>query len=181
MLEFITNVRGVSRRRGQRMGKGGILVVLVVLLSACNLSNDVPAPTRELILTPIVPTQNATLDTAPTALPGIVPTLANGVLPTRTPFGNTLPVNPTPMSLAVPTSATGERAEIDLPIANSSVVAGNLQISGIVSGLASNAFTLQLLDASGQLMNAQAITVQNPNQVADVPWAATMTTGTYVG
>jgi hypothetical protein len=81
----------------------------------------------------------------------------------------------------VPTSATGERATISLPIAGSSVVAGNLQISGVVTGLANDAFTLQLVDANGQLLNAQAISVQNPNQIADVPWAATMTTGTYVG
>jgi hypothetical protein len=159
------------------------MLALVLLVSACNLSNDIPTPTNQIIPTPIQLTQNATLENAPTALPGVVPqpTLGNGVLPTRTPFGNAVPINPNSTGLAVPTSATGEHATISVPIAGSSVVAGNLQISGVVTGLANDAFTLQLVDGSGQLLNAQAITVQNPNQIADVPWAATMTTGTYVG
>src|SRR5829696_9216422 len=103
--------------KGWRMRRGWFLLALLVLLSACNLSNDVPAPTNEIILTPVQPTQNATLVNAATALPGVVPqpTLGNGVLPTRTPFGNAVPINPNTPSLAVPTTTTGERATISLP------------------------------------------------------------------
>lgn len=161
-------------------------LILIFVLSACNLSADSVTPTAESVpsLQPPPFTLEATVDlNAPTALPGIVPqpTNGNGLLPTRTPFGNLLPLNPNATPLAIPTSSTGETATVSLPIAGSQVMAGNLQINGVVSGLARDEFTLLLLDSDGRVLNQQLITVQNPNQIRDVPWSASMTTSNYLG
>lgn len=169
-----------------------LMLALAALLAACNLSDDnaplgpTLPPTFESTL-PDVPTADPN---QPTALPGVPPAITPGVLPTRTPFGNLLP---TPLPViggadgaatapdAVPTSPTGERAVITNPANGAAVQIGVLQISGVVVGLPRDEFDLILTDGSGRVLNSQRITLQNPNAVAEVPWSASMTTGSYTG
>lgn len=166
------------------------LMVAAWLLAACNLNSDAPLgptlpPTFENPKVDATPT----LDTLPTALPGVLPPQTPGVLPTRTPLGNSAP---TPLSAigapgsagtpaALPTSETGETAAITSPANGSRVQVGVLQVSGVVIGLPRDAFDLILMDAGGRVLNSQHITLQNPNAVAEVPWSASMTTGSYTG
>ena len=170
-----------------------LLLVLALLLAACNLSDDIPTgptlpPTFEAA-TPDAPTADPNL---PTALPGVLPPQTPGILPTRTPFGSTLPIAPIigapvgggtvmPTPGAIATSPTGETAAITSPANGASVTIGVLQVSGLVVGLARDEFDLILTDAAGSVINSQHITLQNPNAVAEVPWSASMTTGAYTG
>ncbi len=171
-----------------------LMLIIAALLAACNLSDD-EAPTGPTL----PPTfESATIEAQPTidpnlptALPGVPPLVTPGVLPTRTPFGNLLP---TPLPViggsgstgalipgAVATSATGESATISSPANGASVPVGVLQVSGVVVGLPRDEFDLILTDSNGRVLNSQHITLQNPNAVAEVPWSASMTTGSYTG
>jgi hypothetical protein len=155
------------------------LLVMALVLSACTLSDNVPSgPTA---LPPVASPQNG-LPT-PSLLPGVNPT-SPGILPSRTPPGTFL--GPTPTNLpfigsVIATAPTGEYAQITSPINGSNVVPGTLQASGIVGGLTRDEFTLQLVSSSGQMLNSQLITLQNPNRATEVPWSAAMTTGSYTG
>ncbi len=155
-------------------------VATLLLLSACNLSNS---PTGGPTETAMPTSAAATGQPLPTALPGVVPLPdSSDGLPTRTPVGAPAANNPLlPTPDAIPTSPTGESAIISSPIQGSVVASGVLQVSGVVIGLARDEFTLVLADAQGRVLNSQLITLQNPNNVDEVPWSAAMTTGPYTG
>lgn len=167
-----------------------VIACAALLLAACNLSDNVPTG-PETLTPPVTPTDASaevppTADSLPTALPGVLPLQTPGVLPTRTPFGapapTTLPVIGQPSAPdAVPTSPTGESAVVSSPANGANVPVGVLQVSGRVIGLPRDEFDLVLTDGSGQVLNTQHITLQNPNNVAEVPWSASMTTGSYTG
>lgn len=159
------------------------IVAALILLSACNLSDSPPgAPTERPLPaqppTDLPPTENM----GPTPLPGVAQPDAPGGLPTRTPIGAP-PVGgtviPTPGPIA--TSPTGETAIISSPPNGGVVANGVLQVSGVVIGLPRDEFTLVLVAPDGRVLNSQHITLQNPNNVAEVPWSAAMTTGPYTG
>jgi hypothetical protein len=157
------------------------LLAVALFASACNLNNQPPTPTVP------PPTSAATEDaTAPaptlTALPGLNTTPAL----TRTPFGTLDSAAPTTQSIAAtsafPTPATGESVEITSPANGASVSATPLYVSGIAHNLPEDRFTLQVFDGSGQsLTSPQVITLSNPNQVADVPWSASVQVRSYTG
>jgi hypothetical protein len=153
-------------------------LLLIALLSACNLS-DQPAG----LVTPATIAPDITDTPAPptpSALPGVTlqPDTAepsSSLVPSRTPFGS-LSGSPTPLS----TQITGESAVISAP-AEGAVVSSPLIISGRVSNLPDNAFTLQLVTGDGDVLNSQPITLQNPAGAADIPWSASMLVSRYTG
>ena len=158
-------------------------LTMTLLASACNLNNQPSTPTLPPTdLTEASPAPAASL----TPLPGMnaTPNATTGA--TRTPFGTPGSAAPTVFSVAAtsafPTPASGERAEITSP-ANGTTVSGTpLYVSGVVHNLPEDSFTLQVFDASGQaLTGAQRITLSNPNNVADVPWSASVQVNNYTG
>ncbi len=164
------------------------LLALILMVSACNLSD------QTVIETPGTPT-NTPMPTAgdsselgtrmptPTELPGVgttQPTTAGTAGATRTPFGmiptagaitGTLPG----VSAPLPTQATGESATITSPASGATVSGSPLTLSGMVYNLPQDEFTIQVFGADGEAVStSQRITLNNPNQVAEVPWSASM-------
>ncbi len=156
-----------------------LLITALLLTSACNLNNQPETPTALPSAPPVQATITIPLATD-TLLPGVVAT--SGA--TRTPFGNsgapTTQIIGTPG--AFPTAASGESAIISSP-ANGATVSGSpLYVSGTVSNLSSDQFVLQVFDTSNQSITPeQAITLSNPNHVADVPWSASVLVSGYTG
>jgi hypothetical protein len=153
--------------------------ILALLASACTLTTQPVTPTP-LPTQPATEEVVATPEASLTPLPGVAPTAGA----TRTPFGSNAP--PTAQSIAptgsFPTPAAGERADITSPASGSAVSGSPLYVSGVVHNLPEDQFTLQVFDADGQaLTGAQAITLSNPNHVADVPWSASITVSGYTG
>ena len=155
-----------------------MLLLTMLLISACNLSSQPQTPTSQPG-TPATPQATAPVN-APTPLPGI----ATSPGATWTPFG----LNPISTSILsatqsiFPTLASGENASISSPSSGASVSALPLYVSGVAHGLPQNQFTLQVFDGTGQpLTNGQAITLSNPNGVADVPWSASVMVRDYTG
>ena len=172
-----------------------IAIFALLLLAACNLSNDVPGG----LITP--PSNDDTTDDLPTLLavteesqpptltllPGttLTPnTSADPNQPTRTPFG-TLNTQTAPTANAVvtalPTSPTGESATITSPAQGANVAPGTIQISGTVYNLPQDQFTLSIVSPDNNTLNTQTITLRNPNQVASVPWSAAVQVTRYTG
>jgi hypothetical protein len=60
-------------------------------------------------------------------------------------------------------------------------VSSPLVVSGSVSNLPNDAFTLQLVSADGDVLNSQPITLQNPAGAAEIPWSASMLVSRYTG
>lgn len=164
-------------------------ILIAALIGACNLSTNPPTPTAPLDTATAPPLPFAETPSGTLAPPTQVLTPSAA---TRTPFG----LMPTGITLQAPGQATlqplgqrtplattisGERAVIASPQDGASVSAGTLQVSGSVFNLPEDAFTLTLEEATGQVINSQRITLQNPNRVSEVPWSAAMTTGTYRG
>jgi hypothetical protein len=153
-----------------------------LLLSACNLD-------QQIAITPI-PSDDPQSDTPeqPTPLPGVdvnpAPDNSN-VNPTRTPVG----ILPAPVQQpgrvanpnALPTSETGESAAITSPAAGATLYTGAIEVSGVVSNLERDNFTLAFVAPNGIPINQQTISVRNPNNVLDVPWTAAMTISRYTG
>ncbi len=162
-----------------------LMCLALVLVSACNLSNQATTPTADLTTIStqeVVAPQAATQAASVTPLPGIAATLDI----TRTPFGNSgAPTNQTPLTTlpnSFPTLASGERAEISFPTSGASVFAPTVYVTGVAHNLTQDQFTLQIFDGTGQpLTNGQTIPLSNPNHVADVPWAASVTVRSYTG
>jgi hypothetical protein len=168
-----------------------ILIMAALCLASCNLS-DQPAG----LVTPatFVPeTTDAVTSTievgtpaplTPSALPGVT-LQPNSGLNTATPMSNGIPTR-TPFGIlsgartALPTQLTGERAVINAP-ADGATVSSPLVISGTVSNLPDNAFTLQLVSGDGDVLNSQPITLQNPANASDIPWSASMLVSRYTG
>jgi hypothetical protein len=167
-----------------------LLLLAALFASACNLNNQPVTPT-------LPPTTSATEalaspEASVTPLPGINATVnpagtnpAGGA--TRTPFG-TIGNNSAPTTQAMattsafPTPASGESAEITSPANGASVSGAPLYVSGIVHNLPDDGFTLQVFDADGEsLTSLQTITLSNPNNVADVPWSASVQVNNYTG
>lgn len=183
-----------------RFAKRVFTIYAALLLAACNLSNDQPGglltpPNAESTepLTTLVP---VTEDTTPsTAVPVTVPEIvltpnATSGLPTRTPFGSGQPggqtTNETAPTLssaatALPTSATGESAAITSPAQGASIPPGTIQISGTVTNLPEDRFTLAIVAPDNNTLNSQEITLRNPNRVAQVPWSAAVQVTRYTG
>lgn len=170
-------------------------LLLVLILSACNLSSDLPGglntppgdvETEEL--TTLVPiTEDSQPDEiVPTPLPGITlsPNTSANRAPSRTPFGLQITsAAPTPnvVTTVLPTAPTGESAVITSPAQGASVAPGTIQISGFVYNLPEDRFTLSIIEPDGSPLNSQNITLRNPNQVAEVPWSAAVQITRYTG
>lgn len=155
-----------------------------VFLLACNLTQQVaitPIPTDDPDATAI----DTDAPAGPTALPGVDVNPGPGnSAPTRTPVGTVQPATLGVTSSSadpLPTSETGERASITSPANGSTLFTGTIEISGVVSNLPDDEFQLALVTGSGVPVNEQTITVNNPNNVADVPWTAAMTVSRYTG
>ncbi|MEP7294079.1 MAG: hypothetical protein ABI835_19990, partial [Chloroflexota bacterium] len=162
------------------------MCLALVLVSACNLSNQATTPTADLTTIStqevVAPQTAATQTPSVTSLPGIAATLDIA----RTPFGNSgAPTNQTPLTAlpnSFPTLASGEHAEISFPTSGASVFAPVVYVSGIAHNLTQDQFTLQIFDSTGQpLTNGQTISLSNPNHVADVPWSASVMVRSYTG
>lgn len=158
------------------------LLAISIVLSACNLS-EIPAG-EPTVPSQIEPTQ-------------IIPTI--GVTtspPTRTPFGQ-LPPNVastsqivlTPLvpngnsafpTAQIPVLTTGERAAVTIP-ANGATVSNPITISGTISDIPDNRFTLQLVDTTGNVLTSQAMNITAAIGVRQASWSAAMNVGTYTG
>ena len=156
-----------------------LLIMALLLTSACNLNSQPATPTA---LPSALPVQ-ATITIPPatdTLLPGVVAT--SGA--TRTPFGDGGAPTTQPIGTpgAFPTAASGESATISSP-ANGATVSGSpLYVSGVVSNLSNDQFALQVFDLDDQVLTpAQTITLSNPNHIADVPWSASVLINGYSG
>lgn len=159
------------------------MLLVILFASACNLNNQPATPTQppeatEAEITPEIP---------PTSLPAINATAALTPNATRTPFG-TMGDNaaPTTQSIAptsaFPTPATGESVEFTSPAGGATVSGTPLYVSGIVRNLPQNQFVMQVFGADEQpVTSPQTITLSNPNNVADVPWSASVQVNTYTG
>jgi hypothetical protein len=171
------------------------LLLLTLMLSACNLSSDVPGglntPRGDLEteeLTTLVPiTEEAQAgEVTPTGLPGITlsPNTSANRAPTRTPFGllsTSAAPTPNAVTTALPTAPTGETAVISSPAQGASVAPGTIQISGFVYNLPEDRFTLTIVQPDDSPLNSQNITLRNPNQVSEVPWSAAVQITRYTG
>ena len=158
------------------------LLALILLIGACNLSD------QTVVETPGMPT-NTPLPTAadlselgtrmptPTELPGVgttQPTTAG----TAGAITGTLPG----VSAPVPTQPTGEGATITSPAAGATISGSPLTLSGMVYNLPQDEFTIQVFSTEGEAIStSQRITLNNPNQVAEVPWSASMMLRNYTG
>ncbi|MDX2140152.1 MAG: hypothetical protein SF123_18840 [Chloroflexota bacterium] len=147
-----------------------ILLLVGLLLMACNL-------TAEITPTPIVVTATTEM-ISPTATmdePNSTPVDAQSASATDT------PASPVPTQLnnapaGTATIVTSQLAVILTPI-NGSTVSGNpLELTGVVNGLPTDSFVLELLDSGGNAINRQTITLRNPNRVAQLTWQATLIT-----
>jgi hypothetical protein len=140
------------------------LLLCILSLTACNL---VLTPTATPSPVPLPQVETAT------SLPADTPTLAS------------TPLLVTPSSLAAttvapansfPTPVTSDAAVILAPL-NGSTVSGTLiALNGVVNNLSQDEFTLELLDATGNVINRQVITLRNPNRVPQVEWSASLFT-----
>lgn len=158
------------------------LLLAALFLSACNLNNQ-----------PATPTSPATALPATAAVPTSLPLPGGRATPatipldiTRTPFGSSPPTLQSQPGLVAtsgfPTPATGERAEITSPAFGASVSAPNLIVSGVVHNLPEDQITLQVFDDRGEAISiAQPVPLSNPNNVADVPWTASLMIRAYTG
>jgi hypothetical protein len=158
-----------------------LLIAVMLLVSACNLNTQVA-------ITPIDTDSTDETGEAPTPLPGVdvVPD-GDNPLPTRTPVGTVAPRPPSQVGIPagepalLPTSETGESASITSPTNGATLQNGVVEVSGIVRNLPQDAFTLAFVAPNGVTINEQTITVNNPNQVADVPWTAAFQVTRYTG
>lgn len=158
-----------------------LLIAVLLLTSACNLNTQVA-------ITPIDTDSTGETGEAPTPLPGVdvVPD-GDNPLPTRTPVGTVVPRPQSQMGIPagglapLPTSETGESATITSPPNGATLQNGIVEVSGIVRNLPQDAFTLAFVAPNGVTINEQTITVNNPNQVADVPWTAAFQVTRYTG
>lgn len=167
------------------MRKFAPFITVMLLASACNLDTQVA-------ITPIDADLIAETDSAPqpTPLPGVDVNPApdgSNPLPTRTPVGTVAPRPTSQGSIPagdlapLPTSETGERASITSPQNGATLRNGVVEVSGVVSNLPQDEFTLAFVAPNGVTINEQTITVNNPNQVADVPWTAAFQVSSYTG
>ncbi|MDZ4763744.1 MAG: hypothetical protein SGI73_04275 [Chloroflexota bacterium] len=157
-----------------------VFMALIFTLSACNLS-DRPAGDA----TPTIADVNAT---------SVLATQAP--IPTRTPFGQPPPTSAilltplvsggnVPRDLSAPTPlvaplTTGERAALNNP-ANGATVSNPITITGTITDIPDNRFTLQLVDGSGAVLASQAMNITAAIGVRQAAWSAALTTGAYSG
>jgi hypothetical protein len=146
-----------------------MIVLAGLMLIACNL-------TAEVTPTPIVITATAEpiTPTMATAEPANTPADVQSASATNTPP----PTVPTVASStsATATIVTSQMAVILTPL-NNSIVSGNpLELTGVVNGMPTDSFVLELVDSGGNVINRQTITLRNPNRVAQLTWQATLIT-----
>ncbi len=158
------------------MRTAAICLIAAICLAACNLSeqpaglvtpatfapDDASTPTQANTPSALTLQSNTSLNTPP-------------AIPSRTPFGSSSGA-PT----VIPTQTTGERAVISAP-AEGATVSSPLVVSGSVSNLPDDSFTLQLVSGDGDVLNTQEITLRNPAGADDIPWSASMLISRYTG
>jgi uncharacterized protein YkwD len=146
------------------------LLLASLLLMACNL-------TVEITPTPVVVTATAEtiIPTAMTAEVNTTPVNTQSASATDTPAAP-VPTQQGSAPAATATIVTSQLAVILTPI-NGSIVSGNpLELTGVVNGLPTDSFVLELVDSGGNVINRQTITLRNPNRVAQLTWQATLFT-----
>jgi hypothetical protein len=169
-----------------------VLWLVLLLLSACNLSSDVPAgeitPARDenTSATPLSATEEASPST-PTSLsdilltPNINASVRSATRPPSASGGTQAVPNISANVTPLPTSPTGESAAISSPTQGMTVAPGTIQISGVVNNLPEDRFTLSLVAPNGSSINTQDISLRNPNNVSEIPWSAAMQITRYTG
>lgn len=146
-----------------------VLMMVVMLLAACNLNSAPATPTApppgQPTTAPATPLP-ATALSVPTAGATNTPAIqSSGTLASR--FGS---------------STLTERVDITTPTNGASVSANPLNVSGIVYNLTGDHINLQLLDANNQALTpVQAIALSNPTNATQLSWSASLTAGTYTG
>jgi immunoglobulin-like protein involved in spore germination len=167
-----------------------LIFALVLLLAACNLSDQQPgAPTAipnggtpatapQNTATPLPPSNPTRTPTGNDVIPNLPPPTATpGYAPvgvrTQPPSNNPIPTQPP--------AASGPRGSVTQPLDGATVSGGSIQIAGTAGGIFENMFTVAVVDLSGNTIASQGITLNNPNFDNLVSWSAALSTGNYSG
>lgn len=75
----------------------------------------------------------------------------------------------------------GAFGSITGPLEGDSIGGDFIQVSGTVSGVFENEFTLELVSADGRVIDQRPVLTANPYYVDEVPWSAELATNGYTG
>lgn len=75
----------------------------------------------------------------------------------------------------------GTFGSITAPLANDTIGGDFIQVSGTVSGVFENTFTVELRAEDGAVIDQKLVTATNPYFIDEVPWTAELLTSAYTG
>jgi hypothetical protein len=73
------------------------------------------------------------------------------------------------------------RGSITTPADDESISGSAILVSGTASGIFENTFTVNLIDADGNIINSEIVTVMNPYFIDEVPFSLELATNGYTG